>query len=326
MVRARNLIHVDWNPRTRVALSHALEARGFHVRAAADSAAARAAFLDGSFDAALIDLGSIDASIALCRELKELASSSFVPTILLTESPDPAPRVRALRMGVDDACPKSIDIDELDARLSVLLRTRQREEQLRSETGKLRAIAFADPLTGLGNRRAFESELERAWARATRSGGSLGLFLLDIDHFKRFNDQYGHRTGDAVLRAVGRAVAREIRAGDQVFRFGGEEFAVLAPDAARDGVAALGDRVRRAIAGQEVLPPPGASWQGPLSVTASVGVALVPDAAIPTKGALIECADRALYRAKAEGRDRVSVFGVRHSPARAPVEMVPALR
>jgi diguanylate cyclase (GGDEF)-like protein len=133
------------------------------------------------------------------------------------------------------------------------------------------------------------------------------LLICDIDRFKAFNDRYGHRTGDEVLKAVSKAIAGAVRKGDAAFRLGGEEFVVLAPEASREGAVIIAERIRRAVSSEKVSPPPDSSSTRPLSVTVSVGLAVVPDPAIPSRPALIECADRALYDAKAAGRDRVVV-------------------
>ncbi|MBI3725708.1 GGDEF domain-containing protein, partial [bacterium] len=157
------------------------------------------------------------------------------------------------------------------------------------------------------NRRSFEAELERAWARLERGGRPLALLMVDIDRFKAFNDRYGHRTGDAVLSATARAIKEAIRKGDQAFRLGGEEFVVIAPEATRDGALVVAERVRAAVAAQKVEPPPDASSTRLLSVTVSVGVAVAPEPSIGNAAALLEATDRALYDAKAAGRDRVAL-------------------
>jgi two-component system, cell cycle response regulator len=311
---ARSLLYVDRDQGARATLARELARRGHEVLCAADRAGALALFRHQPFDAVVVDLGSDREGVALLLEIKELARDAFLPAVLLTSSTDQAARIDALRAGVDDVCSKPVHVDELDARLGALHRVRAREQRLRADTGRFRTFAFTDPLTGLGNRRAFDAELGRAWARSCRSGRPLGLFLVDIDHFKQFNDRHGHRTGDAVLAAVARTLGREVRTGDQAFRFGGEEFALLVADADPAGLASLGERLRAAIAARSVVAPAGASWRGRLAVTASIGGALAPEVGVATKEALVEAADRALYQAKEEGRNRVGLA----LPTRAP--------
>lgn len=161
--------------------------------------------------------------------------------------------------------------------------------------------ATTDALTGLPNRATFLERARREIARAERSGGSLALAMLDIDHFKRFNDRYGHQAGDRVLVQAGRAVAGAVRGIDLAGRYGGEELVVLLVDVEGEAAVAAVDRVRAAIA--EVRVP-----HVPDAVTASAGVALHHGAFDRADvAALIRRADQALYRSKADGRDRTTV-------------------
>ena len=164
----------------------------------------------------------------------------------------------------------------------------------------LRTQSIRDPLTGLYNRRYLEEMLEREIRRAVRAEQSLGVLMLDLDHFKRFNDTYGHDAGDAVLRETASFLAKSIRAEDIVCRFGGEEFVVILPTANLEGSRARAERIQSKVRELTVL------YQGQSVgvITVSVGVA-----ALPTHGTsaqeLLQAADAALYCAKREGRDRV---------------------
>jgi diguanylate cyclase (GGDEF)-like protein len=164
----------------------------------------------------------------------------------------------------------------------------------------LRTQSIRDPLTGLYNRRYLEEMLEREIRRAVRSEQSLGILMLDLDHFKTFNDTYGHDAGDTVLREAGTFLANSIRAEDVVCRFGGEEFVVILPTANLEASRARGERIRSKLRELIVLH----QGQSLGVITVSVGVA-----ALPTHGTsareLLQAADAALYRAKREGRDRV---------------------
>jgi diguanylate cyclase (GGDEF)-like protein len=154
--------------------------------------------------------------------------------------------------------------------------------------------SLTDALTGLGNRRAFDEELERRLADARRRGGGVALCLLDIDHFKSFNDTYGHRAGDEALAAVARAVRASCRTADVPARYGGEEMAVVMPGIGVREAAIVAERIRAAVAATDA---------GPRDVTVSVGVAATAGGC--SAEVLIEAADRALYAAKQGGRDRV---------------------
>ena len=162
---------------------------------------------------------------------------------------------------------------------------------------RLRAQATIDPLTGCHNRRGFDEILTMEVARAKRYTRPLSLVLLDIDHFKRINDDFGHEVGDNALQRIGRAVRHTFRNTDSACRYGGEEFALIFPETPKDEGAKLAERLRMLV---ESLPP---NPEVPRSLTASFGVACFPDDAesIPD---LIRAADRALYQAKTNGRNR----------------------
>jgi diguanylate cyclase (GGDEF)-like protein len=166
----------------------------------------------------------------------------------------------------------------------------------------LRMQSVRDPLTGLYNRRYMEESLERELHRASRKNSTVGLMMLDVDHFKRFNDTFGHEAGDSVLRMLGDLFRRQFRGEDVVCRYGGEEFTIILPEASLEGThqraAQLCEAAKRDVAqlrGQALEP-----------VTLSIGVSSFP-ANGTTGDALLRAADAALYRAKQEGRDRVMV-------------------
>jgi len=161
-------------------------------------------------------------------------------------------------------------------------------------------LSITDGLTKLYNHRFFQDSLKREFARCQRHQTPLSLALLDIDHFKRFNDTYGHQQGDVVLQELARTLRGQVRSLDIVARYGGEEFAVIMPDAPLEVAARVAERLRAAVENHPVAGP-----EGPLPVTISLGVASVPHAQISAPAELIAAADRALYRAKENGRNRV---------------------
>ena len=161
--------------------------------------------------------------------------------------------------------------------------------------------AITDPLTGLSNRRHFEEILAAETARARRLGHPLGLVMIDIDGFKRLNDQYGHQVGDMALVAIGRLLGEQAREIDQMARFGGDEFVAVLPETDLAGAQTLAERVRKAIEALTIHAPDGVL----LSITSSLGVASLPESAADGEG-LIAAADLALYEAKRGGKNRVS--------------------
>ncbi|QIO98945.1 diguanylate cyclase [Bradyrhizobium symbiodeficiens] len=186
--------------------------------------------------------------------------------------------------------------------------TRDITEQKKLET-RLETLAIEDSLTGLANRRRFDERLKEEWARAYRDRSSLALLMIDVDHFKAYNDEYGHPAGDACLRLVAKIIAAETqRTGDLAARYGGEEFAMLLPNTDPAGCAQVGERIRSAIheAGLVHAANPESGC-----VTASVGGATCRPALERTAGvsSLVEAADRALYAAKDAGRDRLMMSG-----------------
>jgi diguanylate cyclase (GGDEF)-like protein len=186
---------------------------------------------------------------------------------------------------------------------ALMLRERLKRRDLSHLNSELVELARRDPLTGLANRRAYEIAEAASWRSAERAGIAVGLVIIDIDHFKSFNDFYGHPAGDACLQAVARCLAEQVRGtGDVVARVGGEEFAILLPDLTVDTAGDIAERVRQAVAALE-LPHLGC---GPgRTVTVSCGAcSLVPEPGTTPKD-LFAAADAALYAAKQAGRNRV---------------------
>jgi diguanylate cyclase (GGDEF)-like protein len=197
----------------------------------------------------------------------------------------------------------------LAEQVSLALANLDLREQLRSQ-------AIRDQLTGLYNRRFLEDALTRETGRAARSGEPVAVAILDVDHFKRVNDTYGHEAGDAVLRELGQALLKTIRKTDIVGRFGGEEFLMLLPGATVEVAQARALAVLEAVRAMEVVIPNGA----PLNrITASIGVAAMP-LHVARGDALVAAADAALYQAKGQGRNRV-VLSDRRAVLPAPAEM-----
>jgi diguanylate cyclase (GGDEF)-like protein/PAS domain S-box-containing protein len=182
---------------------------------------------------------------------------------------------------------------------------KQAELALGQANAELSALASTDALTGLANRRMFDATLRKEWFRALRDGSPLSLLMIDIDHFKPLNDQYGHQAGDAYLAAVADVIERNVRrAGDMAARYGGEEFAIVLPGTAAAGALEMAEAIRRAVVAARF---DSIVKDGP-PITVSIGVA----ATVPIAGAgaatLVHSADAALYQAKRNGRNRVEIL------------------
>jgi two-component system, cell cycle response regulator len=200
--------------------------------------------------------------------------------------------------------------------LRLMLTSRDKDrvtEDLEQALAEQERLAVTDGLTGLYNRRFVEEMLRLETARALRTGERLGLIVIDVDHFKSVNDSHGHQAGDEVLQAIGERLVGAVRRPDVVGRYGGEEFVVILPGADSEVLLELAERCRRAIADHPFPLRDGA----PLPITVSLGVAGVPEHAI-TARELVRTADRALYLAKAAGRNRAQIGADLALPAMDP--------
>lgn len=191
--------------------------------------------------------------------------------------------------------------------LSAAVEERDRaRERLEQALRELREEARTDPLTGLANRRSLREFLQRAWPRARRARSPIAIVMIDLDHFKPVNDSFGHEAGDRVLAGVAELLISHIRASDLACRYGGEEFALVLPEATLDAVLRRVEVIQRAI--RRFEPQHRGMFLG--SITASFGVAIFPDHAQDPES-LLRAADQALYGAKAAGRDRIVVSSAR---------------
>ena len=180
------------------------------------------------------------------------------------------------------------------------------EEKVGARTAELRAMAMKDGLTAIPNRRSFDERLDDEWRRGVRGGQPLSLLMIDIDHFKLYNDHYGHLEGDSCIRAVAAALSDVAsRTTDMVARYGGEEFAVLMSDTDAGAAQVMAERCLQAVAALGM--PHLKSQHGRVSI--SVGVSTVLPARDASPDSLIGQADKALYAAKREGRNRFAVYG-----------------
>lgn len=187
---------------------------------------------------------------------------------------------------------------ELEAQLKD---SSSRMDQLKTEVEAVRKEAKTDGLTGLVNRKAFDDIFQARIRESARENRALSLLLLDIDHFKVFNDTHGHQVGDQVLRLVAKTLNDMIRGKDTAARYGGEEFAIILPETNLTAAVAVGNNLRRAIAGKELV---NRNTGEPIGrITASLGAAEIVVGEKPTE--VIERADQALYQAKEKGRDQV---------------------
>ncbi len=250
----------------------------------------------------LPDLVLLDAEMegmdgfATCAALHAMPGMENVPILFITSHRGVEIELKALAAGAVDFINKPFHPHIVQARVRTHLTLKRR-------TDELTRLATMDGLTGIPNRRAFDQSLAQELRRLGRGTGPLSLVLIDVDHFKRYNDFYGHPAGDDCLRAVAAALAGSVRrAGELAARYGGEEFAILLPGSDMNTAIGLAEKVRSGIAGlclAHAARPDGAH------VTISAGAATLGPAQQGEGAALIGAADQALYRAKAAGRNRV---------------------
>lgn len=242
----------------------------------------------------------------ICKQLAEARADNLIScfyVILLTGKSSTTDVVTALEFGADDFLSKPCDTSELIARIKVGIRVNRLEQGLRKANRDLRVIATTDLLTDLNNRRKAEDILGAELSRTVRGLQNLGAILIDLDHFKKINDTYGHDVGDMALKGAADALKEASRGYDSVSRWGGEEFLILCPHTDEHSIGVVAERGRQAI--EAVVFELGNGDK--VSLTASCGVYLALSGTSLSEREFIAGADRALYLAKENGRNRVEI-------------------
>jgi two-component system cell cycle response regulator len=249
-----------------------------------------------------LEMPCIDGFKFLCM-LKARPELLSIPVLILTSVDDRERKLKCLEQGASDYITKPFDQEELVARVKIHLKMKKLQDDLKHSNDLLLELSNTDYLTGLFNRRYMMDALEKEVQRSVRKCGELSLIILDIDHFKHVNDRFGHLQGDVVLQRVALQMKKELRSYDYAARYGGEEFIAILPDSTLEQSALVAERIRLAV--QDT------SFDGPLAplcLTASLGVARFSRGQSATVDGFITQADSALYRAKANGRNRVEIF------------------
>ncbi len=226
------------------------------------------------------------------KALKDDSRTHTIPVIILSGDSTPEAKVRAFDLGAVDFVTKPFEFTELRVRVRSALRVHQLLQMLAQK-------AQIDGLTGLWNRMFFDRRWAEEHARNQRQGHALSVALIDVDHFKQVNDTFGHPAGDVVLQTLARTIVRESRSSDLACRYGGEEFALLMPDADSSAALVVCERIRQAIE-VETFPRLGGR-----NITVSIGIAGASAKSSTTPEDWVEMADRNLYAAKRAGRNRI---------------------
>jgi len=235
--------------------------------------------------------------ISMIKSRSELEN---IPVIILTSSDDDDLKIKGLEIGANDYLTKPFNPGELLARVKVQLQIKKLQDDLKRSNELLRELSYTDYLTGLYNRRYLMKTLDAEINRASRTKQCFSFILLDVDHFKRVNDNYGHQYGDLVLVAIAKAILSDLRNYVTVARYGGEEFAIVLPGISLDGAKLVAERKRETIQALSFASP-----MENLTVTASFGIAAHPSAEADDIDSLLLQADEALFRAKKNGRNLV---------------------
>jgi two-component system, cell cycle response regulator len=275
----------------------------------------------GDWDIAILDRHLPDGDgLELCEEFRSAYPHAYL--IVLTGDDREESKLEAFTRGADDYVIKPASLSEVVARVRA-------GERIVALQKQLQELSMTDGLTSLRNRRAFDEQLPAALEHARRYERPLSLAVIDIDHFKSINDTFGHDAGDAILRGVAQIIASGTRQTDYVARVGGEEFAVLLPETALFDGLQFAEKLRSSIAASTIR-----VGENGHNVTISIGIANVPHSQVSDANELYRAADQALYRAKANGRNRVEMERRRtrlpgvtppHSDRRSPQPSVPRM-
>lgn len=249
----------------------------------------------------------------VCLALKKKETTKDIPVIFVTSRNDREAIVKAFEAGAVDFVTKPFFVEEIWVRVKTQLKLKQyadelkeKNEQLSLLAEKLQVLSLTDELMMIGNRRAFEAEIERVHNQSSRMHQPYCLLIADIDFFKRFNDYFGHQAGDRVLRTLGEVFKNSVRSYDFVARYGGEEIVVILPQTGPDDGMHVAQRIHQAIAEKNIVHPGNPPHN---QLTVSMGLSCFdPENPDFSYYEVIRKADQALYQAKSAGRNSIRVF------------------
>jgi two-component system, cell cycle response regulator len=303
------ILVADDDPTSRLIAQVAVRSLGHECHAASSGAEAWDAVRTNRPDVVISDWMMPGLTgLQLCRNIRAHASGSYTYFIMVTSQGGHDEILEGMSAGADDYLIKPLDPDDLQARLIGAERVTSLHRQLAGQRTELETlnqeladIARRDPLTGLRNRRALDEDLDLLEARVTRYGHRYCMGLLDVDHFKSYNDRYGHQAGDQVLQTVANQLEEQARGGDALYRYGGEEFLCVFPEQSMANGNLAIQRMRIGLV--QLAIPHEDNPRGVLTISA--GLAMMDPGRARSASEVLKEADEALYRAKQLGRNRV---------------------
>jgi diguanylate cyclase (GGDEF)-like protein len=303
---------------SRLIACRAVERFGHECQKAADGVTAWEMLQTREFDVLITDwmMPGLDGP-ELCRRVRASKQDGYTYILMATSLSGANDVLAGMQAGADDYLVKPVDPFALQTRLIAAQRVTELHHELSIAKAEMAKLARTDPLTQLSNRLRLHEDLIAVHERGKRSQSPYTVALCDLDGFKAFNDTYGHLEGDEALRRIGSAIAAHIRTGDSAYRYGGEEFLILLPDATPEGAIVGMERLR---AGIEGLAIPHAGRVPPGIMTISIGISGWDPALRRNPAQVLEAADVALYAAKQHGRNRVVAPGV---DARSAHDVIP---
>jgi two-component system cell cycle response regulator len=258
----------------------------------------------GNFDLFIVAGTMIDADgLRLASQLKSYEETRHTPIIMLAEEEDQRLILKSLEMGMNDYVIVPIDLNELQARVKTQIRRKRYQDALKSNYQQSISMAITDGLTGLYNRHYLNTHLDNMVRDALVNNRPLTMMVMDMDHFKKVNDTYGHDVGDQVLKQLSAVISQTVRSADLAARFGGEEFVVLMPSTRIENARDVAERMRQHI---ELTPFKVSHEVGQINKTISIGMSTLNHLGDSSES-LLKRADEALYRAKHNGRNRVEL-------------------
>ena len=307
-----SILIVEDEANSRLLLKTYLTSDGYDVRIARNGEEALKSIAANPPSAVILDvvLPKMD-GFEVCRKLRDLETTRFMPIILVTALRGDRERTRGIEVGADDFISKPFNRTELLTRIKSLLRIRRlhhdlqlKVQELERVRAKLRKLAVTDGLTGLFNYRAFRGQLHLEVLRSKRFSLPFSVLMIDIDHFKVYNDSFGHPSGDQVLKQFSKLVRKNVREVDTIARYGGEEFVVILPGTDKKSAVIVAEKLRKLV---EKEPFPHEKDPPIFRVTISVGVTSFPQDTDSEEN-IIRLMDQAMYKAKKDGRNRTAIL------------------